>query len=163
MAIRVVPSRPFMPGYGLPADARGLKPWSWGEEILRGGHNYWLATAGADGRPHVMPVWAVWALDALWVSTGAESRKARNLAVRSECSAGTERAGEAVIVEGVSARLAASDALPEIARLYVAKYGGGYPDDSPLFRVEPRVAFGFSEAADAFGEAPTRWRFEREE
>jgi hypothetical protein len=109
-----------------------------------------------------MPVWAVWHADALWTSTGAESRKARNLAVRSECSAGTERAGEAVIVEGVAISLLASEAPAEVSQLYVAKYRGGYPEDSPLFRIEPRVAFGFSETADQFGEAATRWRFERE-
>jgi nitroimidazol reductase NimA-like FMN-containing flavoprotein (pyridoxamine 5'-phosphate oxidase superfamily) len=151
-----------MPGYGLPADTSGLKPWSWGEQILRDAHNYWLATASAHGRPHVMPVWAVWAREALWLSTGGQSRKARNLAERSDCSAGAEIAGEAVIVEGAAVKLAASDAPAEIAQLYTAKYGHGYPEDSPLFRVEPRVAFGFSEAADEFGEAATRWRFERE-
>lgn len=161
MVLRVVPSRPFMPGYGLPSDVRGLKPWSWGEAIVRDGHNYWLATAGADGRPHVMPVWAVWHAEALWTSTGGESRKARNLAVQSECSAGTELRGEAVIVEGAAMRMLACEAPAEIARLYVAKYGGGYPDDSPLFRIDPRVAFGFSETAEEFGEAATRWRFER--
>ena len=42
------------------------------------------------------------------------------------------------------------------------QYGSAYPDESPLFRVTPRFAFGFSEAADEFGEAATRWIFERE-
>ncbi|MBL8432454.1 MAG: hypothetical protein JNK80_08680 [Dechloromonas sp.] len=39
---------------------------------------------------------------------------------------------------------------------YRAKYGGGYPDDSHVFRIAPRVAFGFSET-DEFGETATRW------
>jgi hypothetical protein len=150
-----------MPGYGLPESSASLQAWSSGEEVLRDGHNYWVATASAEGRPHVMPVWAVWWEGALWFSTGSESRKARNLAARAECSVGTELGTEAVIVEGVAERLDAGRAPAEVARLYVAKYGDGYPPESPLFRVAPRVAFGFSEAADAFGATATRWVFER--
>jgi nitroimidazol reductase NimA-like FMN-containing flavoprotein (pyridoxamine 5'-phosphate oxidase superfamily) len=150
-----------MPGYGLPEEPRGLHPWSWGEAILREAHNYWVATARADGRPHVMPVWAVWHDGALWFSSGGESRKAKNLAARGECSVGAERGAHAVIVEGVATRLASEDAPAEVARLYDAKYGGGYPESQPLFRVDPRVAFGFDESADEFGASATRWLFER--
>jgi hypothetical protein len=151
-----------MPGYGLPADERSLEPWSWGEQILRDSHNYWVATARADGRPHLMPVWAVWHDGALWFSTGGESRKARNLALRAECSVGAERGPDSVIVEGAAVRLDAVKAPVHVGRLYTAKYRDGFPGDSPLFRVEPRVAFGFSEAADEFAETATRWTFERE-
>lgn len=151
-----------MPGYGLPEAGSSLRPWSWGEQMLRAGHNYWVATTRSDGRPHAMPVWGVWHEDAFWFSTGAQSRKAKNLALRAECVVGTERAGEAVILEGAAARLAAADAPAEVAQLYAAKYGEGYPGDSPLFRVTPRVAFGFSEAVDDFREVATRWLFDGE-
>lgn len=161
MSQRPRATRPHMPGYGLPEGDQGLRPWSWAEQILADGHNYWVATVRPDGRPHAMPVWAVWLDGALWFSTGAESRKARNLAARAECSVGTERGPNAVIVEGAATRLAAADAPPGVAAAYGRKYGGGYPGDSPLFRVAPRVAFGFSEEADAFGESATRWVFAR--
>jgi nitroimidazol reductase NimA-like FMN-containing flavoprotein (pyridoxamine 5'-phosphate oxidase superfamily) len=150
-----------MPGYGLPADERGLEPWEWAEKILREAHNYWLATARSDGRPHVMPVWAVWWGGAIWLSTGGESRKARNLGMRPECSIGAEHGAGAVIVEGEAERMVAAAAPPEVARTYQEKYGGGYPEDSPVFRIEPRVAFGFCEATERFGETATRWLFER--
>ena len=162
MSPRARSTRPHMPGYGLSEDARGLKPWSWAEQILRSGHNYWVATARADGRPHVMPVWAVWHDGALWFSTGGQSRKARNLTARADCSIGIERDTNAVIVEGAAVRLGAAEAPPELAQLYAAKYGDGYPGDSPLFRVAPRVAFGFSESAEEFGEVATRWLFDGE-
>ena len=160
MALRILATRPHMPGYGVSSDERSLRPWSWAEEILRAGHNYWVATAAPGGRPHAMPVWGVWHELEFWFSTGGGSRKARNLAERAECSVGTERGANAVIVEGVATRFAAGEAQAEIARLYAAKYGGGYPEDSPLFRVAPRVVFGFSEAADEFAETATRWVFE---
>lgn len=50
------PSRPHMPGYGLPNGSEGLMPWSWAEERLQGSHNYWLATVRPDGRPHLMVI-----------------------------------------------------------------------------------------------------------
>jgi hypothetical protein len=107
-----------------------------------------------------MPVWGVWHERQFWFSTGGASRKARNLAARAECSVGTERGANAVIVEGVATRFAAGEAHSVIGQLYAAKYGGGYPQDSPLFCVAPRVAFGFSEAGDEFAETATRWAFE---
>lgn len=81
---------------------------------------------------------------------------------RADCSVGVERGSVAVIVEGVATRLAAADAPAEVGQLYEAKYSSAYPDDSPLFRIAPRVAFGFSEAADEFGGAAKRWIFESE-
>jgi len=161
MPRRIRATRPHMPGYGIAEDGAALRPWSWAERILRSGHNYWVATARPDGRPHAMPIWAVWHAGALWFSSGAKSRKARNLAARRECSVGTERGKGAVIVEGTARRIPASKAPREIAKLYAAKYGEGYPPDSPVFRVDPRVVFGFSEATGEFTETATRWLFER--
>lgn len=48
--------------------ASGLSPWA---------H---LATVGADGEPDVVPVHPCWEDDVLWVMTGVESVKARNVA-----------------------------------------------------------------------------------
>ncbi|HEU4760074.1 MAG TPA: pyridoxamine 5'-phosphate oxidase family protein, partial [Dehalococcoidia bacterium] len=62
-------SRPHMPGYGISEDDEGLLPWAWAEERLAKSHNYWVATARPDGRPHAMPVWAVWLDDRLYFST----------------------------------------------------------------------------------------------
>jgi nitroimidazol reductase NimA-like FMN-containing flavoprotein (pyridoxamine 5'-phosphate oxidase superfamily) len=153
-------TRPEMPGYGLPSDERGLRPWSWAEQILHEGHNYWVATVRPDGRPHAMPVWAVWHGGALWFSTGGRSRKAKNLAERPDCSVSTERGTSAVVLEGRATRLPASEAPAALPALYLAKYREGYPPDSPIFCVRPRVVFGFSEAASEFGETATRWLFE---
>ncbi|WP_236700301.1 pyridoxamine 5'-phosphate oxidase family protein [Allosalinactinospora lopnorensis] len=70
-------SRPFMPGYGIqsPHEGSGLLPWSWAEERLRTSHDYWVCTVWPDGRPHTMPVWAVWDAQELWFCSGRRSRK----------------------------------------------------------------------------------------
>ena len=104
-AVRAAPhgiSRPHMPGYGiLPHDeGTGLLPWTWATERLLHSHDYWLATIRRDGRPHVMPVWAVWRDDALWASSALGSRKARNLADDGRCTITTDDALEPVVVDG---------------------------------------------------------------
>ena len=83
-----------------PDPTRGLLPWSWAVERLEKSHNYWVATARPNGRPHLMVVWGIWREDAFWFTTGRGTRKARNLAANPNCSIATEGADEAVIVEG---------------------------------------------------------------
>jgi Pyridoxamine 5'-phosphate oxidase len=39
---------------------------------------YWLATVRPDGRPHVMPILAVWVNGMLFFAAGQGTRKARN-------------------------------------------------------------------------------------
>src|SRR5437870_13479915 len=98
-------SRPRMPGYGIvgPDEGTGLLPWSWAEEQLSTSRNFWLATRWPDGRPHVMPVWAIWHGGALWFSSSKQSRKARNLAADPRRVLTTEDSQNPVIVEGAAA------------------------------------------------------------
>jgi PPOX class probable F420-dependent enzyme len=156
-------SRPQMPGYGVREGADGMLPWSWARDRLVASRNYWLATTWPDGRPHVMPVWAVWADGALWLSTGLRSRKARNLVRDPRCVVTTEDAANPVVVEGV-ARITRDPA--EIARflaLMNAKYETGYgpdfldPDVNATIRVAPQWALGIAEGD--FTGSPTRWSF----
>lgn len=151
-----------MPGYGVAAseDGSGLLPWSWAEERLRAAHNFWLATTWPDGRPHLMPLWAVWADGTLYFSTGASSRKARNLHGEPRCSISTERGDEAVIVEGVAAPLDPGQ-IPEPARAaYQAKYAWELsPSLGPIFAVRPVTVFGFIEHDDQLLATATRWTF----
>jgi hypothetical protein len=159
-------SRPYMPGYGLlPADqGSGLLPWSWAEEKLASSRNYWLSSVWPDGRPHAMPVWGMWHQDALWFSSGRESRKARNLASDRRCVMTTEDARNPVILEGVAELLIDSVALATMLALENAKYETSYTIDlldpavSSSFRVRPRWVFGL--AQDDFTGSPTRWVFE---
>lgn len=149
-----------MPEYSLSKNEDGLLPWSWAEDRLTKSHNYWLSTVSSDGRPHAMPVWGVWMNGALYFSTGAASRKARNLATDPRCTATTEYAGEAVIVEGVAEVVADESELARFKTAYDPKYGWDMDvNEGPIFAVRPRVAFGFVENADQFSKAATRWRF----
>ena len=159
------PSRPHMPGYGLPETRKGLLPWKWAEERLRKSHNFWIATVRADGRPHVMVIWALWLDGAIYFSTGSQSRKAKNLAGNPHCVMGTEKANEAVVVEGTTERVTDQALLKKILRLYERKYRfdmSGFEKDilalkEPIFAVRPRVAFGLNEKR--YQANATRWKF----
>jgi hypothetical protein len=52
-------SRPYVPGYGVPASGRGMLSWDHVEERMTAARNYWLSTVRPDGRPHLSPVWGV--------------------------------------------------------------------------------------------------------
>ncbi|HEV8525646.1 MAG TPA: pyridoxamine 5'-phosphate oxidase family protein [Terriglobales bacterium] len=155
-------SRPHMPGYGLlgTKSGRGLLPWSWAVERLTKTHNYWIATTRPDGAPHAMPVWGVWHEGAFYFSTGRQSRKARNLAANPRCVVCTERASEAVIVEGVAQELKDGAILRSVGPVYRKKYKWDFEAESPVFAVRPRVVFGLIEDPDEFASAATRWSFE---
>lgn len=156
-----VAARPRIPGYGIVGekDGRGLLPWSWAEERLAAGHNYFVATTRPDGRPHVMPVWGVWWQGAFWFSTGEKTVKARNVAANPNCTVCPERADEAVILEGVAEWVPASDALQPMWAAYHKKYAWDVKG-SGFFAVRPRTAFGFIEKDQLFTKTATRWSFE---
>ncbi len=83
------PSRPQAPGYGFPQTTKGLLAWSWAEQRLKKSHNYWITTVKPDGSPHTMVVWGLWQDGRFLFSTGAKSRKARNLAKNRTASSAT--------------------------------------------------------------------------
>lgn len=155
------PERPAMRDYGVPEDTSGTLTWSWARERLEASRNYWVATMAPDGRPHVMPVWGLWLDDAFWFSTGPTSRKAKNIARDPRCTVTTERADEAVIVEGEAAPTNDREALRRFVALYKQKYEWDMdPESDGYFVVRPHVAFGFIEHADQFAQSATRWRFD---
>jgi pyridoxamine 5'-phosphate oxidase-like protein len=164
MAATPVPSRPHMPGYGLPEDHKGLLPWSWADQRLKLSHNYWITTVKPDGSPHTMVVWGLWQDGRFLFSTGRKSRKALNLAKNANCVLCTEHAYEAVIVEGkaeVADVAARTTFLPRYERKYKFDMSRMKQDilvlKEPVFAVRPRVVFALWEKR--FVEKSTRWKF----
>ncbi|HTT01339.1 MAG TPA: pyridoxamine 5'-phosphate oxidase family protein [Steroidobacteraceae bacterium] len=160
-------TRPHMPGYGLPEGDEGLMPWSWAEQRLSNGHNYWLATTRPDGRPHLMVVWGLWHQGTFYFSTGRHSRKARNLQVNAHCVFAVEHEAEAVIVEGAAREVADVRLRKQLLSLFEAKYNydmSSMEEDvlamkEPIYAVDPARAFGLDEKTTL--STATRWRFER--
>jgi hypothetical protein len=158
-------TRPYAPGYGFPKSSKGLLRWSWAEQRLKKSHNYWVTTVKPDGSPHTMVVWGLWQDGRFLFSTGSKSRKARNLARKSNCVVCTEDAHEAVIIEGtaeIADVLARRKLLPAYEHKYKFDMGAMKADilamKEPVFAVRPRVAFGLWEKK--FMGSATRWKFE---
>jgi nitroimidazol reductase NimA-like FMN-containing flavoprotein (pyridoxamine 5'-phosphate oxidase superfamily) len=153
-----IAKRPVMEGYGVPQSMEGTLPWEWALERLSGSHNYWLTTVHPDGAPHVMPVWGVWLEGAWYFSTGATSRKSRNLERNARCVVCNENAEEGVIVEGTAKRLEHSDIPAEAFVDYKAKYGWELdPKRGPVWKVTPLVVFAMPEKQ--FPQGVTKWVF----
>ena len=154
-----------MPGYGIkgPDEGSGLLPWSWAADRLAASRNYWVTTLWPDGRPHVMPVWAVWDGKTIWFSSSLRSRKARNAAADPRCVVTTEDAAEPVVLEGRAAIVTEPGAIARFADLMNSKYEAGMtvefldPAVNATIRVLPSRAFGI--AHDDFTGSPTRWVF----
>lgn len=149
-----------MPGYELlPADqGKGLKPWSYAVERLQRSRGYWISTSCPDGRPHAVPIWGLWLRDEFAFSTGARSKKARNLAANPRVVIGAEPAGDAIVLEGEARLLddADADRKREFVQAYQAKYDW-VMESEPVYSVRPIVAFYFGE--DEFTGSATRWTF----
>jgi hypothetical protein len=155
-------ARPLIPrGYGVPADASGaeLLPWSWASERLADARSYWLCTTRADGRPHAMPVWAVWLDDALWFSTGRESQKSRNLARDARCVVHLESGDDVVVLEGEAVEDTNGERFQRFAAVYEAKYAYRVtPELGAVYVFRPRSAYTWREAD--FPRSAARWLFE---
>jgi general stress protein 26 len=149
-------------------------PWAEAAKHLKQAEIFWLSTVRPDGRPHVTPLVAVWVDDALYFSTGAEERKAKNLAHNTHCILTTGRntlneEGLDLVLEGTAVQLSDEERLQRIADAYEAKYGKDWHYDvgdgaligdqgnvALVFEVAPTSAFGFGKGATF---SQTRWRF----
>jgi nitroimidazol reductase NimA-like FMN-containing flavoprotein (pyridoxamine 5'-phosphate oxidase superfamily) len=155
-----------MPGYGVqgPDEGTGLLPWSWAEKRLAASHDFWLATVRPDGRPHLMPVWAVWHRSSVWFSCSGRSRKTANLSANARCSISTDNPIEPVVIEGVAELISNVDTLRVILDIENRKYSTNYTMDlfdpvvNACFRIEPVWTFRIAESD--FTGLPTRWTFE---
>src|SRR6266498_3477414 len=95
------PKTELHPDYSTPEAT--ATSWAEATEHLEQAEIFWLSTVRPDGRPHVTPLIAVWLDGALYFSTGANERKAKNLlqnkqvAVTTGCNMLTE--GLDIVVE----------------------------------------------------------------
>lgn len=147
--------------------------WSDATALLDTAELFWLSTVRPDGRPHVTPLIAVWRDATLYFCTGAQERKAKNIAeiphVILTTGCNTMRDGLDIVVEGAAIRVSDDATLQRIAQAYEAKYGPDWHFDvqeqafigqagnvALVFAVAPNTAFGFRKGA-VFSQ--TRWQF----
>jgi nitroimidazol reductase NimA-like FMN-containing flavoprotein (pyridoxamine 5'-phosphate oxidase superfamily) len=162
-------------------DAAAL-PWKDAEQQLLSAGVFWISTVRPDGRPHVVPLIAVWLDGALYFSTGEDEQKATNLAKNSRVSITTGgnsfSPGLDIVVEGEAFIVNDDAQLRRVEDAFVAKYGEGWrsPQEAGgggilVFEVTPSKAFGFGRGELLAGGPwsagarynQTRWRFQDRE
>lgn len=67
--------------------------------------NIWLATVRPTGRPHLVPLWFVWASGNIYLCVAGTSVKVRNLLANSAVALALESGSAPVVVEGRAAIL----------------------------------------------------------
>lgn len=152
-------------------------PWSRAENQLEetGGPSltHFLATVRPDGRPHVAGVGALWVDGKFYFTSGAGTRKSRNLAANADCVISVKLPDLDLVVEGAAAKVIDDVTLLRLAERYAAqgwpatvKDGAltapfSAPSAGPppwyLYEFTPTTAFGVA-TAEPYG--ATRWRFD---
>jgi general stress protein 26 len=159
-------------------DIYGHPPLSWSraerqlEAVMGENVTHFLTTVRPDGRPHVAGVGALWVDGRFYFTSGAGTRKSRNLAERAECVISVKLPDLDLIVEGTATRVTDRPTLERLAERYDAQgwpatvegealtapfsapSAGPAPWD--LYEFTPRTAFGVA-TAEPFG--ATRWTF----
>jgi nitroimidazol reductase NimA-like FMN-containing flavoprotein (pyridoxamine 5'-phosphate oxidase superfamily) len=146
--------------------------WAEARQRLEDAQFYWLATVRPDGRPHVVPVLAVWVDGALHFSAGPTTRKGKNLACNPHCVVTVASDALHLVLEGEVAKVSDAGRLERVAEVYATKYGwqvtvrdgAFYADGAPtagpppyeVYELTPTRAFGFG-MDESLG--ATRWRF----
>lgn len=155
----------------ISTDPSTIMRWAAAREQLAAAPKFWLATGRPDGRPHVMPVLAVWSDTALYVATRPTSRKGRNLAGEPHCVLTTATDVADLVVECHAIDVDDPAEQRRVLAALEAKYDwrftvrdGVVHDDSlpgspvyGLHRLAPTRAFGYGPD----GLTATRWRFAR--
>jgi hypothetical protein len=164
-----------------PVDARNLDrydaptiEWTRVRDTLNAGfrHTPWLATVNPDGTPHVMPLGALWVDGNLYFTSGAGTRKAKNLAHNPRCVITGATHPFDLVFEGEAVKVTDDAKLQRIADEYAA---GGWaptvrdgtfyaeysaPSAGPppwdLYEVQPKTVFAIG-TAEPYG--ATRFRF----
>lgn len=139
-------------------------PWEYVEEKLTNAKHYWMCSVRPNGRPHVVPRWAVYLDGKIYYDGSPETRHARNIAGNPNITVNLEDGQKAIILEGVS--VPAPKPTPEFAQRLVAafrKYAedGYIPeasqwDEGGLYVFTPRQCLAWT----TFFENPTKFIFD---
>ncbi|MGN9762555.1 pyridoxamine 5'-phosphate oxidase family protein [Streptomyces sp. SD31] len=102
----------------------------------------WVATAGPDGLPCLVPLWFVWHGESLWLATRPATPTGRNLRDGGRARLALGDTLDVVLVDG-EAELHAADEVPAAAaEAFLAKTGWDPRADEAAyvyFRVRPRL------------------------
>jgi len=138
-------------------------------------HTSWLATVRPDGRPHVMPLGAIYVDGLFYFTTGGGTRKAKNLAQNPQCVLTIATHDFDIVVEGKATRVTEPALVQRIAHIYHSEHGwpatvtddgqsltapysapSAGPPPWDVYQITPDAVFALG-TAEPYGAA--HWRF----
>jgi hypothetical protein len=157
-------SRPQFPS-GYVDHPASYVDWSWVVAQLTDSKTYWLWSVRPDGRPHVVPRWAVYVDGKIYYDGSPQTRHAQNIESNSNVSVHLESGDQVVILEGTSGP--AGRPTPELAAKLVQAYRKKYAkqgyapkphqwDEGGLYSFTPRQCIAWT----SFTENPTKFTLE---
>ncbi len=96
--------------------------------------NIWIATVRPDQRPHLVPVWFVWADKRFFICIEPKSIKARNLRENEHVSLALEEGSKPIICEG-AARVVRKPWPHAVVQAFAGKYGWKISEDTRYTRL----------------------------
>jgi hypothetical protein len=110
-------------------------------------------------------VWGIWLDGAFYFSSGAKSRKARNLSANPNCVVCPEDGIQAVSLEGVAETISDAETIRRFVEAYNPKYQWDLKvetvlDMGPIFAVHPRKVIAVDATPGEFQGSATRWQFD---
>jgi nitroimidazol reductase NimA-like FMN-containing flavoprotein (pyridoxamine 5'-phosphate oxidase superfamily) len=159
---------------GFSSDDAVPTEWANARKGLEDAQLFWLSTVRPDGRPHVTPLLGIWLDGAMYFCTGADERKAKNLAQNQNCILTTgcnTLDGLDLVVEGEVEKVSDEIELQRVAETYESKYGARFtaPEgtwfglgdairnaQALVYRVAPTTAYGFGKGTPF---SQTQWAF----
>ena len=157
-------SRPQFPK-GYVDNPASYVDWSWVAAQLTDSKNYWLCSVRPDGRPHVIPRWAVYVDGRIYYDGSPETRHAQNIDTNPHVSVHLESGDQVVILEGIStpAGKPGLDLANRLVKAYRKKYAAqGYSpepsqwDEGGLYVFTPSQCIAWT----SFTQDPTKFVFE---
>lgn len=137
-----------------------------------GRHTCWLATVRPDGRPHVMPLGAIWDDGLFYFTSGPNTRKSKNLAFNPNCVLTVSTFDFDLVFEGEAVKVTDEPTLQHVARLFVddgwpaevrdgaliAEYSAPSAGPPPweVYALKPKTVFALG-TSEPYG--ATRYRF----
>lgn len=91
--------------------------------------NIWLATVRADSRPHLVPIWFVWADGKVWISTGRRSQKRVNIEQNPRVAVSLEDGTNPLVLEGSAQVFEDAATRDRLAPHFQAKYEWDFRTD----------------------------------
>src|SRR3954465_10158310 len=162
-------------------DRYGHPPLPWGrglERLAASPHGpevpFFLGTVRPDGRPHSAGIGAVWHDGDMYIVSGPNTRKSRNLAANPACTISVRLKGLDLVLEGEAGRVPAPATLERLAAVYreggwpaqvdgdafTAPYSAPSAGPPPwyVYRLDYHTVFG---VATAEPHGATKWEFAR--